>query len=129
MLLSGAAWAQHAIGAGNVGGRSAVDQSAPSAADPRHNLGMEFAARSGALLSEVRVEVIAADNSVVLDVLSEGPRLTTTLAPGRYRIKATFAGHTLVKRIVQKEDRITALTFVWPVAESVARLHGTTLRA
>jgi hypothetical protein len=128
LFLSGVAWAPHSIGAGSDGradyitGQLRVDQRAQASPHgPRgYNLDMEFTARSGAFLSEVRVEVIAADKSIALDVLSEGPRLVTTLAPGRYRIKATFAGRTLVKQIVQRQDRITALSFVWPVAESAA---------
>jgi len=81
------------------------------------NVSMEFTARSGALLADVRVVIFAADNSIVLDALSEGPRLQTTLAPGSYRIKATFGGRTLFKHLVLGDDRSTSLSFVWPVAD------------
>lgn len=50
------------------------------------------------------------------------PRLQTTLAPGSYRVKATFGGRTLFKHIVQHKDRATALSFVWPVADLAGAL-------
>jgi hypothetical protein len=52
------------------------------------------AARSGAMVAEARVSIVGGSGKVVFDGAIDGPWLFIDLAPGRYKISATYEGQT-----------------------------------
>ena len=61
------------------------------------NLRLLFAAKDGHYLADVALTIVNERGVKVLDTTSEGPWLFAALAPGKYRITATYAG-TAVSR-------------------------------
>ena len=77
------------------------------------NLKLLFAAKDGHYLAKVAVIISDARGGKVLEAVSEGPFLLAKLAPGKYQVKATYAGEsytreTSIPKIAQRE-----LIFRW----------------
>jgi len=78
------------------------------------NLRLVYAVRkSGHYLANV--ETIIADDAgeVLLKVRSEGPFVYAKLAPGRYRIAATFRDETQRRDVTVAPDKATVLQLYW----------------
>ena len=79
----------------------------------RYPLSILTAARTGAYLSDVRIQIIDDRSNVVLDTVMDGPWLLADLPPGRYQVQAT--DNATVKRMPVSlragEHRQTAFYF------------------
>jgi len=72
-----------------------------------------FAAKAGHYVSEVHVTIADERGSTVLDAVSEGPWLYTTLPSGTYTIMAQVGGQTQ-RRVAQVgQQKQTQLQFYW----------------
>jgi len=88
------------------------------------NLRLVYAVRkSGHYLANV--ETIIADDAgeVLLKVRSEGPFVYAKLAPGRYRIAATFRDETQRRDVTVAPDKATVLQLYWddPTSQAEGR--------
>lgn len=71
---------------------------------PFFNLSLLTAARgSGAHLAGVRVRVLGADGTPVLETEMDGPYLLVDLLPGKYQLEATNEGETLKRALTVNE--------------------------
>jgi len=61
------------------------------------NLKLLFAAKDGHYLADVALTIVNERGVKVLDTTSEGPWLFAALAPGKYRITATYAGTAVTR--------------------------------
>ena len=88
------------------------------------NLRLVYAVRrTGHYLANV--ETIIADDAgeVLLKVRSEGPFVFAKLAPGRYRIAATFRDETQRRDVTVAADKATVLQLYWddPASQAEGR--------
>lgn len=78
------------------------------------NVHMTFAVkRAGNFIADVAVHVEDAAGREVLDAVSEGPWLYARLAPGRYRLRASYAGTSQTRTFQVRAARHTELTLYW----------------
>ncbi len=78
------------------------------------NVHMTFAVkRAGNFIADVAVRVEDASGRVLLDAVSEGPWLYARLAPGRYRLRARYAGDEQTREFQVRAARHTELTLYW----------------
>lgn len=78
------------------------------------NLKLVFALKSGDYLSDVRVTILDAGGSTILDTTARGPWLLARLPPGNYRIVATLAtGRPQVQQVAIGAERLSTLDFRW----------------
>jgi len=88
------------------------------------NLRLVYAVRkSGHYLANVETIVADEAGEVLLKVRSEGPFVYAKLAPGRYRIAATFRDETQRRDITVAPDKATVLQLYWddPVSQAEGR--------
>lgn len=79
-----------------------------------YNLQLAFAARSGAYLAGVKVDIRNAAGRSVLNAEADGPWLFVRLEPGSYRISAEVKGEVMSRAVkVPKQGHATA-TMLWP---------------
>jgi hypothetical protein len=85
---------------------------------PHWPLQLEFAARdasgAAAYLADVKLTVRDVDGKLVLATTTEGPFMLVRLAPGDYRIEATFSGRPMLKSVSIVAGHVVKLTYVWP---------------
>jgi len=62
-----------------------------------YNLKLLFAAKDGHYLADVALTIVNERGVKVLDTTAEGPWLFAALAPGKYRISATYAGTAVAR--------------------------------
>jgi len=62
-----------------------------------YNLKLLFAAKDGHYLADVALTIVNERGAKVLDTTAEGPWLFAALAPGKYRITATYAGTAVTR--------------------------------
>jgi len=78
------------------------------------NVHMTFAVkRAGNYIADVAVHVEDASGREVLDAVSEGPWLYARFAPGRYRLRASYAGISQAREFKVRAARHTELTLYW----------------
>ncbi len=78
------------------------------------NVHMTFAVkRAGNFIADVAVRVEDASGRVLLDAVSEGPWLYARLAPGRYRLRARYAGVEQTREFQVRAARHTELYLYW----------------
>lgn len=65
-----------------------------AAASVSHTLKLVFAEPSGHFLADVATQVSDANGNVLLHIVCGGPWLLLDLAPGQYRIEASFEGES-----------------------------------
>ena len=67
-----------------------------------------------AFVALVPVKIRDAKGRVVLDIRTDGPFLFLKLPPGRYAVRAVFAGHALSKSLQVKRKGSVEATLIWP---------------
>ncbi|HSH06256.1 MAG TPA: carboxypeptidase regulatory-like domain-containing protein [Burkholderiales bacterium] len=89
------------------------------------NVHMTFAVRrAGNYLADVAVRVEDASGRALLDALSDGPWLYARLAPGRYRLRAAYAGVEQTRAFQVRAGGHTELYLYWDDPSAHER-HGT----
>ncbi|MEZ5669540.1 MAG: hypothetical protein R3F55_19300 [Alphaproteobacteria bacterium] len=79
------------------------------AANTPYTLKLIYAEPDGHFLADVLTRISDAAGNVVLETGCDGPWLLVDLAPGRYRVTATFAGETRTVDVsvgTQKRDQL-----------------------
>lgn len=77
------------------------------------NLKLLFAQKDGHYLAEVAVTISDAQGGKVLETVSEGPWLLAKLAPGKYRVTASFGGKALTRETMIPASGQRELVFRW----------------
>ena len=73
---------------------------------PFFNLSVLTAARpSGAYLASVKVHIVDAQSTPVLDTVMDGPYLLVDLAPGKYQLELTNEGETQKRTLTMQEAK------------------------
>jgi len=79
-----------------------------------YNLKLVFAFKSGAYLSDVKVDISDSIGKKVLSAIAEGPWFFTALPPGKYTITATMMGKEKLNKVnIGKDKKQTVLRFSW----------------
>ncbi len=76
-------------------------------------LKLVFANTTGEYLSDVRVTIADASGNVMVATTSQGPLLMAKLAPGSYRVDATFNGRPESRNVTVAGSKLTTLDFRW----------------
>jgi hypothetical protein len=76
-------------------------------------LKLVFANTTGEYLSDVRVTIADASGHVMLATTSQGPLLMAKLAPGSYRVDATFNGRPESRNVTVAGSKLMTLDFRW----------------
>jgi len=101
---------------GNVrfvtGGIGSDESAAIKAQMHDYPLALTLAEKSGEYVANVPVTIDRATGESVLHV-NAGPYLLVKLAPGSYRITATYQGHTQVRNATISKSGTTSLVFTW----------------
>jgi hypothetical protein len=98
-----------------TGGVGAEENEALKAVSADYNLHLQFSAKdSGEFLSDVELRITDANGRVVLQTVSDGPKLFAKLQPGRYTIEAVYGGKTLRNAVTIAGQRGASLSLVWP---------------
>lgn len=109
-----AAPAQERLSAWISGGIGREERAAMSQHRDEFNLQLVFVQRrSGAYLAQVDTLIGDAEGRILLRARSEGPFLYARLAPGAYRVAATFRGRTESRRVAVAAGRPTIVTLYW----------------
>lgn len=90
-------------------------------------LALEFAVKDGPradFVADVKVHVRDAEGRTALDAVARGPFLLARLAPGSYRVDATFAGETLHEKVLVTAAHSAKAVFVWPSGTDAASHHA-----
>ena len=95
---------------GGVGEDSAAQM---SAVGKEYNLKLLFAAKDGHYLADVAVTISDERGGKVLDAVSEGPFLFAQLAPGKYRVTASYAGSASARDTTIAASGRRELVFRW----------------
>jgi hypothetical protein len=83
---------------------------------PDYNLRiLTVAEKSGAYLADAEVVVWDAGGRVVLETVLDGPMLLAYLPPGKYEIRATYAGKTHVRSVAVPSTGRRDLVLYWAV--------------
>lgn len=97
-----------------TGGVGLEEREALKGMQADYNLHLTFAVKgTGAYLASVDVAVTDAKGASVLSAMADGPKLYARLAPGKYTVKATFAGKTQTKKVTVGKKGAAAATFLW----------------
>jgi hypothetical protein len=73
---------------------------------PFYNLSVLTAARgSGAYLASVKVRIVDAQTTPVLETVMDGPYLLVDLAPGKYQLELVNEGETQKRTLTMQEGR------------------------
>ncbi|GEM_PF-1411773 len=78
-----------------------------------YNLKLILAEKSGAYAANVTVTIFDRKGKLVLNVPASGPILLTTLAPEKYRVRASYQGHEMEKDVRVVAGSQKTLTFAW----------------
>lgn len=84
-----------------------------TAIQDQYSLKLVFAARSGAFLSAVAVEISDADGQALLSAVSDGPWMLVDLPAGRYRISATFREETQTQEVEVPASGLRQVDLRW----------------
>ena len=79
-----------------------------------YNLRLVFAARKGAYLSDVKVDIRDTAGRNILSAVSNGPWFFAKLPGGRYRVMVEAGGKKMTRSAVVGSRSQTALEFYWP---------------
>ena len=79
----------------------------------QYNVKAIFALKSGKYLADIPVTVTDAKGATVIDTVAVGPWLLAKLAPGTYRIAATFDGRTLTIPVAVPATGNREVVFRW----------------
>ncbi len=83
-----------------------------------YNLHLLFAAQgSGEFLADVKVKILDAKGTTLVDAVSEGPYFYAKAAPGRYRVVAVSEGVELSKTIDVPAKGAVSEGFYWKSAQ------------
>jgi hypothetical protein len=77
------------------------------------NLKLVFAGKSGAYLTDVRVNIADPAGRTLLDIPSEGPWFLARLPAGDYQIIATFAGNAVKQHVSIGTEKLRTVDFRW----------------
>lgn len=81
---------------------------------PDYNLRLMFVGTGGEYLADIDTRIRAANGTVVLAVVSEGPLLYVRLPSGSYRVSATYNGVVRQAMVTVPAHRSAVRTVVWP---------------
>ena len=79
-----------------------------------YNLRLVFAARKGAYLSDVKVDIRDTAGRNILSAVSNGPWFFAKLPSGRYRVTVEAGGKKMTRSAVVGSRSQTAQEFYWP---------------
>jgi hypothetical protein len=82
------------------------------------NLNLLFATKDGHYLADVAVIISDARGVKVIEAVSEGPFLLAKLAPGKYQVKATYAGESFTQQTTIPAGARRELVFRWVEEEA-----------
>jgi hypothetical protein len=78
------------------------------------NVHMSFAVkRAGNFIADVAVHIEDSAGKALLDAVSEGPWFYARLAPGRYRLRATYGGSAQTRDFTVRAGRHSELYLYW----------------
>jgi hypothetical protein len=95
---------------GGIGEDSAAQM---AAAGREYNLKLLFAAKDGHYLADVAVTISDTRGGKLLEAVSTGPFLYAQLAPGKYRITASYAGVASARDTTIAASGRRELVFRW----------------
>lgn len=95
------------------GGVGLDEREAMHSLAPNYNLRLVFAARQGAYLSDVKVDIRNTAGRNILSAVSNGPWFFAKLPSGRYRIMVEAGGKHMTRSAVVGSQGQTALKFYW----------------
>ena len=95
------------------GGVGADEAERMAALSKDFNLKLLFAARDGHYLADVNVAISDARGSRLLDAVSEGPFFLANVVPGKYQVKATYAGESYTRETTVPLTGQRELIFRW----------------
>jgi hypothetical protein len=100
---------------GGVGGE---EREAMKAMRADYNLSLLFSVKgSGEYISDAKIIIKDSSGAVRLETVSDGPMLYAKLKPGRYSISADRDGHILGQKVSISGNKLTYVSFAWPVEE------------
>ncbi len=82
-------------------------------AEPRVDLELVFGLLTGEYLADVHVTLQDERGRLLLETVADTPFLALTLPRGRYKVNATFGGHTISKIISVEGARPVTQEFHW----------------
>jgi hypothetical protein len=77
------------------------------------NLKLVFAGKSGAYLTDVRVNIADSKGRTLLDIVSEGPWFLAKLPTGDYKLSASFAGNVVRQHVSIGPEKLKTVQFRW----------------
>jgi len=96
------------------GGVGVGERLALAALHAEFNVHMSFAVkRTGNFIADVAVHIEDAAGKALLDAVSEGPWFYARLAPGRYRLRATYAGSAQTRDFTVRAGRHSEIYLYW----------------
>ena len=99
------------------GGVGAEENQALQAVRSDYNLHLLFSAQGGGeFLSDVAVRITDPQGKLVLETVSDGPKLFAKLQPGSYTLEASYGGKTLSETVSITAQHGASLSLVWPEA-------------
>ncbi|HTO48311.1 MAG TPA: carboxypeptidase regulatory-like domain-containing protein [Burkholderiales bacterium] len=99
-----------------TGGVGEDEAESMRAAQAKFPLALEFVRRAtprDEYLADVEVSVLDRRGRSVLDAQADGPFLLAKLPAGDYTVKATYAGHTLDRKVHVTDHASARAVFVW----------------
>ena len=81
------------------------------------NLKLLFATKDGHYLADVSVTISDSRGATVLETVSAGPFLLAKLVPGKYQIKATYAGASFAQQTTIPAGARREMVFRWVEAD------------
>jgi hypothetical protein len=79
-----------------------------------YNLHLMFADKAtGAYMADVRVKVLDAKGTTILDSVSVGPFFYAKLIPGKYRVTASVTGQEQTQAIVISTKKAVSISFLF----------------
>lgn len=96
-----------------------------------YDLLLTFAAKDGAYLADVRVDIADGSGRPVMEAHCDGPMMLVDLPPGAYRVRAEVNGRMLTRTVhIGQQDREgngpARMVMAWPRAAADDRSSGGT---
>lgn len=98
------------------GGIGAEERADLQAMASKFDLRLVFAITGGAFIADVKVTISDEQGKTLLSAVSEGPWFYAQLPAGKYKVAASFAGHTQTRAVTVAANSGTRAVFEWKPA-------------
>lgn len=83
-----------------------------------YSVKLSFAAKGGALLSDVKLVIADQKSGEIVSLVTDGPLFFIQLPPGIYTVTATFRNETKeMKALAVVKDKTVRRTLIWDLGE------------